>query len=113
MLKTDRKIRKTRIRSKLSGSAIRPRVSVFRSNRSIVAQAIDDKKQVTIATVNEHDVKSEKVTKVEKAKLVGMALADKLTKLKIKQIVFDRSGYRYHGRIKAVADGLREKGVQV
>lgn len=110
MLKKDRKLRKTRIRSRLAGTADRPRVNVFRSNKTIYAQAIDDDKAVTLATASS---KGEKSVKTEASKKVGESLAEKLTKLKIKQVVFDRSGYKFHGRVKAVAQGLNEKGIQV
>lgn len=110
MLKKDRKLRKNRIRSRLSGTADRPRINVFRSNKAIYAQAIDDDKAVTLAIAVSGD---EKGTKTEASKKVGESLAEKLAKLKIKQVVFDRSGYKFHGRVKAVAEGMREKGIQV
>ena len=117
MLKKDRLKRKIRIRSKISGSESRPRISVFRSNRYIVAQAINDVKMITIAFSTEVELKPElkkdKQTKIERAKLVGKNLAEKLTKLGIKTAVFDRSGYRYQGRVEALAQGIRVGGIQI
>lgn len=101
MLKKDRLKRKIRIRSKIFGTKLRPRISVFRSNKFIYAQAINDEKGLTLAA-----------SSGKEAKLVGATLGEKLTKAKIKTVVFDRSGYQYHGRVQALADGLREKGVQ-
>ena len=103
-----------RIRKKISGSAQKPRLSVFRSNRDIYVQLIDDANGTTIASASsrEADIAAQKVNKVEKSKLVGFAIAKKSTELGIKDVVFDRSGYIYHGRVKAVAEGAREGGLQ-
>lgn len=103
-----------RIRKKISGSAQKPRLSVFRSNRDIYVQLIDDANGTTIASASstEADIAAQKVNKVEKSKLVGSAIAKKSTELGIKDVVFDRSGYIYHGRVKAVAEGAREGGLQ-
>ena len=103
-----------RIRKKISGNAEKPRLSVFRSNRDIYVQLIDDANGVTIASASSRqaDIAAQKVNKVEKSKLVGSAIAQKSGELGIKNIVFDRSGYIYHGRIKAVAEGAREGGLQ-
>jgi large subunit ribosomal protein L18 len=103
-----------RIRKKISGVAGKPRLSVFRSNTEIYAQIINDESGVTIAAASskEKDILAQKVTKTEKSKLVGSALAKKATALGITSVVFDRSGYIYHGRIKAVAEGAREGGLQ-
>lgn len=103
-----RKIRK--IREKVVGSGNRPRIVVFRSNKRIFTQAIDDTKGITIAAVTDFEL-DPKVTRVEKAKKVGQMLAEKLLKLGIKTAVFDRRQYKYHGRVKALAEGVREKGV--
>lgn len=110
MLKADRKKRKIRIRSKIAGNTTRPRVAVFRSNAYIWAQAIDDQKSQVVASFSQKNLK-EKGTKVELAQKVGEQLAELLAKKKIKEVVFDRSGYQYHGRVKAVAEGLRTKGI--
>jgi large subunit ribosomal protein L18 len=103
-----------RIRKKVTGVAGKPRLSVFRSNTEIYAQIINDESGVTIAAASskEKDILAQKVTKTEKSKLVGSALAKKATALGITSVVFDRSGYIYHGRIKAVAEGAREGGLQ-
>lgn len=111
MLKKDRIIRKRRVRSKISGTASRPRVVVYRSNRYLSAQAIDDQKGVTLAYATEKQASGK--TKKERATSVGAALAEKLLAAKIKQVVFDRAGYRYHGRVQALSEGIREKGIQL
>jgi large subunit ribosomal protein L18 len=103
-----------RLRKKISGVATKPRLSVFRSNTEIYAQIINDVDGVTIAAASskEKDIVAQKVNKTEKSKLVGSALAKKATALGVTSVVFDRSGYIYHGRIKAVAEGAREGGLQ-
>jgi len=103
-----------RLRKKINGVATKPRLSVFRSNTEIYAQIINDVDGVTIAAASskEKDIVAQKVTKTEKSKLVGNALAKKATALGVTSVVFDRSGYIYHGRIKAVAEGAREGGLQ-
>jgi len=103
-----------RIRKKISGSGNKPRLSVFRSNTEIYVQLINDENGTTIAAASskEKDIVAQKVNKVEKSKLVGAAVARKASELGIKDVVFDRSGYLYHGRVKAVADGAREGGLQ-
>ena len=102
------------IRKKISGNAIKPRLSVFRSNMEIYAQLINDDNGTTItaASSKEKDIAAQKINKVEKSKLVGAAVARKATELGIKNVVFDRGGYIYHGRVKAVAEGAREGGLQ-
>jgi large subunit ribosomal protein L18 len=103
-----------RIRKKISGSGSKPRLSVFRSNTEIYVQLINDENGTTIAAASsrEKDIAVQKVNKVEKSKLVGVAVARKASELGIKDVVFDRGGYLYHGRVKAVADGAREGGLQ-
>lgn len=107
------KIRHT-IRAKVSGTSTKPRLAVFRSNTDIYAQLIDDTKGITItaASSKDKDIKAQAGTKSEKSKLVGAALARKAGELNVKEVVFDRGGYLYHGRVKAVADGAREGGLQ-
>jgi large subunit ribosomal protein L18 len=102
-----------RIRKKVSGVAGKPRLSVFRSNTDIYVQLIDDVNGVTLAAASskEKDIAAQKVTKTEKSKLVGAAIARKATELGISKVVFDRGGNLYHGRVKAVADGAREGGL--
>lgn len=103
-----------RIRRKISGTAQLPRLSVFRSNNEIYAQIIDDVNGQTLAAASSKDknIVGQKGTKSEKSKLVGTALAAKATELGLKEVVFDRGGYLYHGRVKALADGAREGGLK-
>ena len=103
-----------RIRRKISGSTQKPRLSVFRSNKDIYVQLIDDTNGTTIASASsrEKHIASQKGNKVEASKRVGQAIAKKSLELGIANVVFDRSGYIYHGRIKAVAEGAREGGLQ-
>ena len=102
------------IRQKIVGTAVKPRLSVFRSNSDIYAQLIDDSNGATIAasSTKDKDIKAQSGTKSEKSKLVGAAIARKAVDLGVKEIVFDRGGYLYHGRVKSVADGAREGGLQ-
>lgn len=94
------------------GTASRPRVSVFRSNKNISAQLVDDEKHVTLAAASTESLHIENGANVDAAKKVGEALAKKASELKITEVVFDRSGYVYHGRVKALADALREGGLK-
>ena len=105
--------RKIRIRKKIFGTASKPRLAVFKSNKNIYVQAIDDLSQNTIATASSlsSELKNEKLT-VETSKKVGENLGEALSKVGIKEAVFDRGGYIYHGRVKAVAEGIREKGIK-
>jgi large subunit ribosomal protein L18 len=102
------------IRKKISGAAGKPRLSVFRSNSEIYVQLIDDVNGKTLAAASSKDkaIAAQKGTKTEKSKLVGAAIANKASELGLKEIVFDRGGYLYHGRVKAVADGAREGGLK-
>jgi len=103
-----------RIRKKVAGTAVKPRLSVFRSNAEIYAQLIDDNSAVTLAAASsrDKDIAAQKVTKSEKSKLVGAAIARKAVELGLNTVVFDRGGNLYHGRVKSVADGAREAGLQ-
>ncbi|MEI8074199.1 MAG: 50S ribosomal protein L18 [Bacteroidota bacterium] len=103
-----------RIRKKVAGTAVKPRLSVFRSNAEIYAQLIDDDNAVTLAATSsrDKDIVAQKVTKIEKSKLVGAAIARKAIELGLTTVVFDRGGNLYHGRVKSVADGAREAGLQ-
>jgi large subunit ribosomal protein L18 len=103
-----------RIRKKVSGTAQKPRLAVFRSNMDIYVQLIDDTNGLTLASASsrDKDIKAQKGTKVEKSKMVGEAIARKAKDLGITTIVFDRGGNLYHGRVKSVADGAREGGLQ-
>lgn len=105
-LKIRRRIRKT-----VSGTASRPRLSVFRSNTEIYAQLINDEVGNTLAFATSKEIKS-KGTKVEISKEVGKALADKAKANGIESVVFDRAGYLYHGRVKSLAEGAREGGLK-
>ncbi len=104
---------KFRIRRKVSGTASAPRLTVFRSNTDIYAQLIDDDNGVTLASASskQKDITAQKAPKVDKSKMVGAALALKAGELGIKKVIFDRNGYIYHGRVKAVAEGAREGGL--
>lgn len=102
--------RKKRVRATISGTAERPRLSVFRSNSHIYAQLIDDVNGVTLAQAS--DLKSKNGNKTESASAVGKAIAEAAKKAKITTCVFDRNGYKYHGRVKALAEGAREGGLQ-
>ena len=103
---------KARIRKKIFGTAEIPRLNVFRSGRHIYAQVIDDVKAVTLDSFSSLNLKTEKVSCVEKAKKVGENLAQKVLKKKIDKVVFDRGGFLYHGRVKALAEGARKAGLK-
>ena len=105
-----RERRRKRIRAKVSGTSIKPRVSVFRSNRYLSAQIIDDEKGQTLASVSTRETSGK--TYMEKAKLAGNNLAKESLKKDIKEVVFDRGGYLYTGKVKALAEGLREGGLK-
>jgi len=107
------KIRKG-IRGKITGISTRPRLSVFRSNKDIYAQIIDDSKGITLcsASSSEEGIKDVKDNKVAKSALVGKKLAEKAMAAGIKSVVFDRGGYLYHGRVKSLADAAREGGLE-
>jgi large subunit ribosomal protein L18 len=103
--------RRRRVRAKVVGTAERPRISVFRSNKGISAQLIDDDRGHTVAAVNwiEADVKDLRAT--EQARRVGELLAERAKAAGVETAVFDRGGYQYHGRVKALAEGAREGGL--
>ena len=101
---------KQRIRKIVSGTATKPRLSVFRSNKEIYAQLIDDVTGVTIAAASSREIKAS--SKVEAAQAVGKAIAEKATASKIETVAFDRNGYLYHGRVKVLADAAREAGLK-
>lgn len=107
-----RKIRHKRIRAKIKGTKSRPRLFVFRSAKHIYCQLIDDEKGRTILAASDFELKKGKRKKVEIAKEVGKLIAKKAKKLKIEKVVFDRGGYKYHGRVKALAEGAREGGLK-
>jgi large subunit ribosomal protein L18 len=103
--------RRRRVRAKIQGTAERPRLSVFRSNRGINAQLIDDDRGHTLAAVNWIEADLRGLPRADQARRVGELLAERAKAAGIEQVVFDRGGYRYHGRIKALADGAREGGL--
>jgi large subunit ribosomal protein L18 len=109
-----RKKRHARVRAKLSGTAARPRLNVFRSNKHIYAQIIDDMSGVTLASAStiEKDLNLESTSNLDAAKLVGELVAKRAVEKGITAVVFDRGGYLYHGRIQALADTARENGLQ-
>lgn len=109
--KTRRNIRHRRVRAKIRGTASVPRLCVFRSNRHTYCQLIDDDKNKTIIIASDIEIKS-KGKKSEIAGKVGELLAKKSQEKKIEKVVFDRAGYKYHGRIKALADGARKGGLK-
>lgn len=100
------------IRGKIDGTPSRPRLSVFRSNRHIYAQLIDDRDGVTLAAASSLDDGVSGKSPVEVSKAVGQSLAERAKEKGIDRAVFDRNGYRYHGRVQAVAEGAREAGLQ-
>jgi large subunit ribosomal protein L18 len=100
-----------RIRSKISGSPVRPRLCVFRSNKGIYAQVIDDLNGKTVAAASSKDLKDFSGNKSEAATAVGKLVASKAKASGVETVVFDRGGYLYHGRVKSLADGAREGGL--
>lgn len=104
-----RKRRVTRIRKKIAFVSDRPRLTVYRSNMNIYAQIIDDKKAKTLVSASSKEAKASK--KLEQAAEVGKILAEKASKAKVKSVVFDKGAYKFHGRVKALADGAREGGL--
>ena len=111
---TGRSRRKKRVRKKVRGLADRPRLSVFRSHKNIYCQLIDDDRGVTIAAASsmEKDFPGKtSMGKTEEAKIVGQMIGERAKVKKIEKVVFDRSGYKFHGRVKALAEGAREKGL--
>jgi large subunit ribosomal protein L18 len=110
-IKTEKRVRlHKKIRSRVSGTQERPRLAVFRSNKFMYAQLIDDVAQITLASSSDISL-TDKVTKVERAKIVGKKLADEAKKKNITTIVFDRGGFSYRGRVQALAEGAREGGL--
>lgn len=116
LTKLERRIRiKNRIRNVLSGTAEKPRMSVYRSNKQIYVQLVDDLNGVTLASCSsllKEIAEASKGKKAEQAKLVGKAIAEQSLQKGIKEVVFDRNGYLYHGRVKLLADAAREGGLK-
>jgi len=105
--------RRRRVRAKITGTAERPRISVFRSNRGISAQLVDDVAGATLASVQWTEDGLRSLSKMEQAAAAGKALAERARSTGVEVAVFDRGGYQYHGRVKAFADGVREGGLTV
>lgn len=103
-----------RIRKRIAGTVVRPRFNVFRSNKHIYAQLINDETGHTLvaASSKENGIAEQQISKVEQSKLVGQLLAKKAIEASIESVIFDRGGYLYHGRVKALADGAREGGLK-
>ncbi len=111
-VKTQQRLRRRRrVRAKVRGTAERPRLAVFRSNRGMTAQLIDDAAGHTVAYVTWTEDDLRKLKPMEQAEQVGKALAERAKKAGVESCVFDRGGYRYHGRVKALAEGAREAGL--
>ena len=104
--------RHLRVRKRISGTNDRPRVSLYRSNKNIYLQLIDDTKGVTLASLSSIKTEDKTVNK-ESSKKMGLEFGEKISKLGVKKVVFDRGGYLYHGKVAAVADEIRESGVEV
>jgi large subunit ribosomal protein L18 len=105
------KRRRRRVRAKIRGTADRPRLSIFRSNRGVFAQLIDDDRGATLAAVGWTEPELRELAPLEQAKRAGELLAERAKSAGIGTCVFDRGGYRYHGRVRALADGAREAGL--
>jgi large subunit ribosomal protein L18 len=114
LTKGDRRLkRRRRVRAKVSGTAQRPRISVFRSNHGLSAQLIDDAAGRTLAAVNWYEPELRKLAKPERTKRAGETLAERAKAAGVSQAVFDRGGYRYHGHVRAFAEAIRESGITV
>jgi large subunit ribosomal protein L18 len=105
--------RRRRVRAKVSGTSSRPRISVFRSNRGLSAQLIDDSSGRTLAAVSWFEAELRTLAKPERTKRAGEALAERAKRAGISEAVFDRGGYRYHGHVRAFAEAVREAGISV
>jgi large subunit ribosomal protein L18 len=114
LTKGDRRLkRRRRVRAKISGTATRPRISVFRSNQGLSAQLIDDASGHTLAAVNWFEPELKKLKKPERTKRAGETLAERAKAAGISEAVFDRGGYRFHGHVRAFAEAIRETGITV
>ena len=114
LTKGDRRLkRRRRVRAKISGTADRPRISVFRSNRGLSAQLIDDVSGRTLAAVEWYEPELRGLKKPERTKRAGKALAERAKAAGVEQAVFDRGGYRYHGHVRSFAEAVREGGLTV
>ena len=105
--------RRRRVRAKVSGTAARPRISVFRSNRGLSAQLIDDVSGRTLAAVHWYEPELRATAKADRTKRLGELLAERARAAGVSEVVFDRGGYRYHGHVRAFAEAIREAGITV
>jgi large subunit ribosomal protein L18 len=112
MKKTQKIARQKRVRAKIRGIDSKPRLSVFRSNQFIYAQVINDAKGSTVVSATEAEITVKGVAKSERAKEVGKLIAKKAIAKKVSEVIFDRGSYRYHGRVKSLAEGAREGGLK-
>ena len=110
---TRRLKRRRRVRAKVSGTATRPRISVFRSNRGISAQLIDDVSGRTLAAVHWYEPELRKLSTADRTKRSGEMIAERAKAAGVSEVVFDRGGYRYHGHVRAFAEAIREAGITV
>jgi large subunit ribosomal protein L18 len=110
---TRRLKRRRRVRAKVSGTATRPRISVFRSNRGLSAQLIDDLSGRTLAAVHWYEPELRKLASTDRTKRSGKLLAERAKAAGVSEVVFDRGGYRYHGHVRAFAEAIREAGITV
>jgi large subunit ribosomal protein L18 len=110
---TRRLKRRRRVRAKVSGTSTRPRISVFRSNRGISAQLIDDVSGRTLAAVHWYEPELRKLASVDRTKRSGELIAERAKAAGVSEVVFDRGGYRYHGHVRAFAEAIREAGITV
>ena len=108
---TKRLKRRRRVRAKVAGTPQRPRISVFRSNRGVMAQLIDDVNGTTLAAVSWTESELKSLPRMDQARRAGVLLAERAKAAGIESVVFDRGGYQYHGRVKALAEGAREGGL--
>lgn len=112
-MKTIQKVsRQKRVRARVQGTALKPRLSVFRSNRFIYAQVINDELGQTLVAASETELKQQDANKTNKATELGKLIAKKTLGKKVSEVIFDRGSYKYHGRVKAVAQGAREGGLK-
>jgi len=108
----NRKKRHRRIRARMAGTEQRPRIAVFRSNQHLSVQLVNDETGAVLVALSDRDVKNTKAKPMEKAKEIGVLLAKKATDISVLKVVFDRGGYKYHGNIKALAEGARAGGLK-
>ena len=108
---TSLKKRHYRVRTKVIGTTLRPRLSVYKSNKHIFVQVIDDEKNITLAGASTKIVKKDKMSKSDSSKALGEVIAKKAIEKGVTSVVFDRGGYKYHGRVKALANAAREHGL--